>query len=132
MSQKKIFLVFLAISTVSLLLHHGGHLSWTMGAFHIGCPALSSHPAPGLKPKHTNVVFLKTHKTASSTMQNLLFRFAERNKPHGGDAVQACSHQFCYPRSFTSHFVHPHTLPPNIIASHMRFNKAELAAADAQ
>ncbi|KAL7374718.1 hypothetical protein ABVT39_006005 [Epinephelus coioides] len=126
MSQKKIFLVFVAISTVSLLLHHGGHLSWTMEAFHLGCPALRSHPAPGLKPKHTNVAFLKTHKTASTTMQNLLFRFAERNNLTVALPVQACSHQFCYPRSFTAHFVHPHTLPPNIITSHMRFNKAEL------
>nr|XP_019964256.1 PREDICTED: galactose-3-O-sulfotransferase 3-like [Paralichthys olivaceus] len=126
MSQRKIFLIFVAISTVSLLLHHGGHLSWTMDAFHLGCPAIQSHPAPGLKPKHTNVAFLKTHKTASTTMQNLLFRFAERNNLTAALPVQACSHQFCYPRSFTSHFVHPHTLPPNIITSHMRFNKAEL------
>ncbi|XP_047451564.1 galactose-3-O-sulfotransferase 3 [Mugil cephalus] len=126
MSQKKIFLVFLAISTVSLLLHHGGHLSWTIEALHLGCPALSSHPSPGLKPKHTNVVFLKTHKTASTTMQNLLFRFAERNNLTVALPVQACSHQFCYPRSFTSHFVHPHTLPPNIVTNHMRFNKPEL------
>ncbi|KAM8747582.1 galactose-3-O-sulfotransferase 3 [Acanthopagrus schlegelii] len=126
MSQKKIFLVVVAISTVSLLLHHGGHLSWTMEAFYLGCPALRAHPAPSLKPKHTNVAFLKTHKTASSTMQNLLFRFAERNNLTVALPVQACSHQFCYPHSFTSHFVHPHTLPPNIITNHMRFNRAEL------
>ncbi|XP_056156807.1 galactose-3-O-sulfotransferase 3 [Lampris incognitus] len=126
MSQKKIFLVFVAISTVSLLLHHGGHLSWTMEAFHLGCSTLRSHPSPGLKPKHTSVAFLKTHKTASTTMQNLLFRFAERNNLTVALPVQACGHQFCYPRSFTSHFVHPHTLPPSIITSHMRFNRAEL------
>ncbi|XP_029382787.1 galactose-3-O-sulfotransferase 3 [Echeneis naucrates] len=126
MSQKKIFLVIIAISTVSLLLHHGGHFSWPMEAFHLGCPSLRSHPATGLKPKSTNVAFLKTHKTASTTMQNLLFRFAERNNLTVALPVQACSHQFCYPRVFTSHFVHPHTMPPNIITSHMRFNKAEL------
>ncbi|XP_060922559.1 galactose-3-O-sulfotransferase 3 [Limanda limanda] len=126
MSQRKIFLVLVAISTVSLLLHHGGHLSWTMEAFHLGCPSIQSHPSVGLKPKHTNVVFLKTHKTASTTMQNMLFRFAERHNLTAALPVQACSHQFCYPRSFTSHFVHPHTLPPNIITSHMRFNRAEL------
>lgn len=98
----------------------------TMEAFNLGCPALRSHPAPGLKPKHHNVVFLKTHKTASSTMQNLLFRFAERNNLTVALPIQACGHQFCYARTFTSHFVHPHTLPPNIITNHMRFNKAEL------
>nr|XP_020475401.1 galactose-3-O-sulfotransferase 3 isoform X2 [Monopterus albus] len=97
-----------------------------MEVFHLGCPALHSHTGPGLKPKHTNVAFLKTHKTASTTMQNMFFRFAERNNLTVALPVQACTHQFCYPRSFTSHFVHPHTLPPNIITSHMRFNKAEL------
>ncbi|XP_026169007.1 galactose-3-O-sulfotransferase 3 [Mastacembelus armatus] len=126
MLQKKIFLVVVAISTVSLLLHQGSHLSWTIEGFYLGCPALRSHPAPGLKPKHTNVAFLKTHKTASTTMQNVLFRFAERNRLMVALPVQACSHQFCYPRPFTTRFVHPHTVPPNIITSHMRFNKTEL------
>ncbi|KAJ8007923.1 hypothetical protein DPEC_G00099220 [Dallia pectoralis] len=111
MSQKKIFLVFVAISTVSLLLHHGGHFSWTMEAFHLGCSSLRPHPSS--KPKHTNVAFLKTHKTASTTMQNLLFRFAERNNLTVALPVQTCGHQFCYPRAFNSHLVHPHTLPPN-------------------
>uniref|UniRef100_UPI0037E6F9C2 galactose-3-O-sulfotransferase 3 n=1 Tax=Semicossyphus pulcher TaxID=241346 RepID=UPI0037E6F9C2 len=126
MSQKKIFLICVAISTVSLLLHHGGHLNWTMEAFHLSCPGLRSHHVWSQKPKHTNVAFLKTHKTASSTMQNLLFRFAERNNVTVALPIQACSHQFCYPRTFTSHFVHPHTIPPNIITNHMRFNKLEL------
>lgn len=97
-----------------------------MEPFYFNCPSLQSHPAPGLKPKHTNVAFLKTHKTASSTMQNLLFRFAERNNLTVALPVQSCAHQFCYPHTFTSHYVHPHTLPPNIITNHMRFNKAEL------
>lgn len=97
-----------------------------MEPFYFSCPSLQSHPAAGLKPKHTNVAFLKTHKTASSTMQNLLFRFAERNNLTVALPVQTCEHQFCYPQMFTSHFVHPHTMPPNIITNHMRFNKAEL------
>lgn len=97
-----------------------------MEPFYLSCPSLQSRPTPGLKPKHTNVAFLKTHKTASSTMQNLLFRFAERNNLTVALPVQACDHQFCYPETFHSHYVHPHTLPPNIISNHMRFNKAEL------
>ncbi|CAL8383845.1 unnamed protein product [Arctogadus glacialis] len=44
-----------------------------MEAFSLGCPVLCSPPSPCLEPKHTHVAFLKTHKTASSTMQNLLF-----------------------------------------------------------
>eukprot|EP00066_Takifugu_rubripes_P030297 XP_011619563.1 PREDICTED: galactose-3-O-sulfotransferase 3-like [Takifugu rubripes] len=84
MLRKKIFLFIVAISTLSLLLHQGIHSSWIMEPFYFSCPSLQSHPAPGLKPKHTNVAFLKTHKTASSTMQNLLFRFAEGKKLEGG------------------------------------------------
>uniref|UniRef100_A0A8C6WXR5 Galactose-3-O-sulfotransferase 3 n=1 Tax=Neogobius melanostomus TaxID=47308 RepID=A0A8C6WXR5_9GOBI len=122
MWQKKIFLFFVIISTVSLLLHHGGHWSWSIKSFHFGCPSVPRGP----RVKHTDVVFLKTHKTASSTMQNLLFRFAERHNLTVALPVPACGHQFCYPRTFTSHFVHPHTLPPNIVTNHMRFNKAEL------
>uniref|UniRef100_A0A3Q3BE17 Galactose-3-O-sulfotransferase 3 n=1 Tax=Kryptolebias marmoratus TaxID=37003 RepID=A0A3Q3BE17_KRYMA len=113
MSQKKIFLVLLVICTISFLL--------TMEAFHLRCPTLHS-----LKPKHTNIVFLKTHKTASSTMQNILFRFAERNNLTMALPKLNCGHQFCYPQFFSSHFVHPHTLPPNMISSHMRFNKTAL------
>ncbi|CAL8377936.1 unnamed protein product [Gadus morhua 'NCC'] len=127
MIRKKIFLAFVVISTVSLLLHHGGHLeSWTMEAFYLGCPVLCSLPSPCLEPKHTHVAFLKTHKTASSTMQNLLFRFAERHNLTVALPIQSCGHQFCYPRTFTSHFVHPHTLPPSIVTNHMRFSRAEL------
>lgn len=90
--------------------------------FHFGC----SHQSSGTKTKNINVVFLKTHKTASTTMQNILFRFAERNNLTVALPVQACGHQFCYPRSFSSHFVHLHTLRPNLITNHMRFNKTAL------
>nr|XP_054603456.1 galactose-3-O-sulfotransferase 3 isoform X2 [Nothobranchius furzeri] len=123
MSQKKIFLVLLFICTVSLLLHN---FSWTIEDLHLGCPTLHARLASGLKPKHTNIVFLKTHKTASSTMQNMLFRFAELNNLMMALPKPNCGHQFCYPQFFSSHFVHPHTLPPNMITSHMRFNKTAL------
>nr|XP_057922789.1 galactose-3-O-sulfotransferase 3 [Doryrhamphus excisus] len=126
MPQKKIFLVFMVVAMVTLLLHGGGHWSRTTQDLHSNCPAPCSHCAATLKAKHTNVAFLKTHKTASTTVQNLLFRFAERNNLTVALPRQACSHQFCYPRSFSAHFVHPHTLPPNIISSHMRFKEAEV------
>ncbi|XP_028841554.1 galactose-3-O-sulfotransferase 3 [Denticeps clupeoides] len=130
MSQKKIFLVLVAISTVSLLLHHGGHLSWTMEAFSLSCPALrflhSPLGAAGNKAKHTSIAFLKTHKTASTTVQNMLFRFAERHNLTVALPVQTCDHQFCYPHPFSGRFVHPHTTPADIITSHMRLDRAEL------
>ncbi|XP_068612197.1 galactose-3-O-sulfotransferase 3 [Brachionichthys hirsutus] len=126
MIQKKIFLLIIVIATVSVLVHHGSLLSWTMDAFYFGCPSIRSNLILAQKPKHTNVAFLKTHKTASSTMQNLFFRFAERHNLTVALPIQSCGHQFCYPYSFNTHFVHPHTIPPNIIASHMRFSKKEL------
>ncbi|XP_064181822.1 galactose-3-O-sulfotransferase 3 [Anguilla rostrata] len=125
MSQKKFFLVLLVISSVSLLLHHGGHFSWTIKAF-LGCPSLRPLPSSGLKAKHTSVAFLKTHKTASTTVQNILFRFAERHNLTVALPVQACAHQFCYPRPFSARFVHPHTVPARVVASHMRLNASEL------
>ncbi|XP_036379043.1 galactose-3-O-sulfotransferase 3-like isoform X2 [Megalops cyprinoides] len=120
MSHKKVFIVLLAVSSLSLLLHHGGHF-WTMKAFNVTCSVTLPQPS-----KHTSVGFLKTHKTASSTIQNMLFRFAERHNLTVALPVQACDHQFCYPRPFSGRFVHPHTLPPNIITSHMRFNLSQL------
>ncbi|XP_033839283.1 galactose-3-O-sulfotransferase 3-like [Periophthalmus magnuspinnatus] len=81
-------------------------------------------PNRDLRPKHTNVVFLKTHKTASSTMQNMLFRFAERHNLTV--AIPKADFQFSYPNRFQASSVHPYTLPPNIITNHMRFNKKEL------
>ncbi|XP_061566095.1 galactose-3-O-sulfotransferase 3-like [Cololabis saira] len=97
-----------------------------METFDFGYSTLPSDPAPGLKPKHTNIVFLKTHKTASSTMQNVLFRFAERKNLTVALPVQSCRHQFCYPSILKSDFVHPHTLPANIITNDMHFSKTAL------
>ncbi|KAK1797283.1 hypothetical protein P4O66_008658, partial [Electrophorus voltai] len=134
MSQKKLFLVLVAVTTISFLLHHGGHLSWTLEAFRMGCSSMrSSLPSvDGVstssrgRPKHTSVAFLKTHKTASTTVQNMLFRFAERNNLTVGLPITACDHQFCYPRLFSRNFVHPHTTPPDIVTSHMRFSHSEV------
>lgn len=96
----------------------------TMEVFRMNCPPTNSQNSATVK--HTNVVFLKTHKTASSTVQNILFRFAERNNLTVALPVTPCDHQFCYPRMFSSHFIHPHTIPPNIVTSHLRFGHSEL------
>uniref|UniRef100_A0A3B3TSD8 Galactose-3-O-sulfotransferase 3 n=1 Tax=Poecilia latipinna TaxID=48699 RepID=A0A3B3TSD8_9TELE len=110
--QKKIFLALIVICTVRLK-----NKPTT-------CEKIKNKQCR--PPKHTHIVFLKTHKTASTTMQNILFRFAERNNLMVALPVQACGHQFCYPRTFSSHFVHLHTLRPNLITNHMRFNKTAL------
>lgn len=72
------------------------------------------------------MAFLKTHKTASSTVQNILFRFAENHKLTVALPIEICGNRFCYPQKFSTSFVHPRLPRPNIIASHMRFNKLEL------
>ncbi|CAI5798054.1 -galactosegalactose-3-O-sulfotransferase-O-sulfotransferase 3 [Podarcis lilfordi] len=121
MSRKKAILLLLAFSTGTLLLHQSAHLGW----FPKSAPFSCAPPSPP-RLKHTAVAFLKTHKTASTTVQNLLFRFAERHNLTVALPHHTCDHQFCYPRNFSARFVHPYTLPPRLIASHLRFNREEL------
>ncbi|KAF7229950.1 galactose-3-O-sulfotransferase 3-like [Nothobranchius furzeri] len=125
MLQKKKFVVLL-ICAVSFVVFNNFLFNWAMEAAHLGGSILCSRLTPDLKPKHTNVAFLKTHKTASSTMQNILFRFAEFNNLTMALPKPNCGHQFCYPHFFSTEFVHPQTQQPNMIANHMRFNESAL------
>lgn len=97
----------------------------TMEVFRLNCPLMNSLKT-GTAVKHTNVFFLKTHKTASTTVQNIFFRFAEHNNLMVALPANPCDHQFCYPHIFSSHFIHPHTMPPNIVTNHLRFSRSEL------
>eukprot|EP00062_Callorhinchus_milii_P016944 gi/632968819/ref/XP_007900739.1/ PREDICTED: galactose-3-O-sulfotransferase 2-like [Callorhinchus milii] len=75
----------------------------------------------------THVVFLKTHKTGSSTVLNILYRFGDKRnltfalprKPHLG-----------YPHPFQAKYVRDFglnsTLVYHIICNHMRFNVNEV------
>ncbi|XP_008323358.1 galactose-3-O-sulfotransferase 3-like [Cynoglossus semilaevis] len=90
------------------------------------CPTLQSQPGSPLRNKHTNIVFLKTHKTSGTTIQNILFRFADHHNLTVALPKQNYVNLFGYPRSFSNQFVHPHTLPANIICNVLRFNKTEL------
>uniref|UniRef100_A0A8C8VF57 Galactose-3-O-sulfotransferase 3 n=1 Tax=Pelusios castaneus TaxID=367368 RepID=A0A8C8VF57_9SAUR len=119
--KKALLLLLLALSSLSVLIHQSAHLSWSPKPSSLNCP-----PTSLPRPKHTSVAFLKTHKTAGTTVQNILFRFAERHNVTVALPHHACDHQFCYPRNFSARFVHPHTLPPRIIASHLRFQRHEL------
>ncbi|XP_069500995.1 galactose-3-O-sulfotransferase 3 [Ambystoma mexicanum] len=120
MSRKRILLVLVAFSMLSLLLHQTSHLHWYPKILYYQCAATAG------APKHTAIAFLKTHKTASTTVQNILFRFAEKHNVTVALPHHSCDHQFCYPRNFSARFVHPYTLPPRIITNHMRFNASEL------
>ncbi|XP_061568366.1 galactose-3-O-sulfotransferase 3 [Cololabis saira] len=79
------------------------------------------------KTRTPPVVFLKTHKTGSSTVQNLLFRMGEQKR--ATFAFPSYTFQFSYPDKFKAEFVEK--LPkdsPNfdIICSHMRLDVDEL------
>ncbi|XP_030350795.1 galactose-3-O-sulfotransferase 2-like [Strigops habroptila] len=80
------------------------------------------------KPKR-DIVFLKVHKSASSTVMNILFRFGETHNltfafPIGG------GNQLFYPRHFLANFVQgfspwsPQRF--NILCHHMRFLQPEV------
>ncbi|XP_008175659.4 galactose-3-O-sulfotransferase 2 [Chrysemys picta bellii] len=83
-----------------------------------------------LRPSHpqTNAMFLKTHKTASSTIMNILFRFAEKHNltlalPAGQN------YHLGYPHHFMAQFVEGFKTMGqsyNIMCNHMRFNLPEV------
>lgn len=75
-----------------------------------------------------NLMFLKTHKAASSTILNILLRFGEKNGlkfalPHGRN-------DFSYPSPFVRMYVKEYRPGAcfNIICNHMRFNASEVKA----
>lgn len=76
-----------------------------------------------------SIVFLKTHKTGSSTIQNILFRFSERHQLTV--AFPLYSYQFAYPERFSRAFVEdlPRGAPRfNLLCSHMRLDVGEAQA----
>ncbi|XP_062873805.1 galactosylceramide sulfotransferase [Trichomycterus rosablanca] len=74
-----------------------------------------------------DVMFMKTHKTASSTILNILFRFGEKHRLKF--AFPNSRNDFFYPSSF--HHSQVRDYGPgmcfNIMCNHMRFNEAEVA-----
>ncbi|KAJ7417940.1 Galactose-3-O-sulfotransferase 2 [Willisornis vidua] len=76
----------------------------------------------------TNVMFLKTHKTASSTVLNIMFRFAERYNLTVALPADQLLH-LGYPRTFLAQFVEDFEAIGqnyNIMCNHMRFNPSEV------
>ncbi|XP_075993754.1 galactose-3-O-sulfotransferase 2 [Genypterus blacodes] len=81
------------------------------------------------QPK-SHIMFLKTHKTASSTILNILYRYGESRNltfalPVNGEK------QLFYPHFFASHFVEGvgsrSVKEFHIMCNHMRFRKHEVA-----
>uniref|UniRef100_A0A3P9L7C4 Galactose-3-O-sulfotransferase 1b n=1 Tax=Oryzias latipes TaxID=8090 RepID=A0A3P9L7C4_ORYLA len=86
----------------------------------------SQAPTSNCSPK-TNIMFMKTHKTASSTILNILFRFGEKHKLKF--AFPDKRNDFFYPSPFQASLVKDYRPGGcyNIVCNHMRFNHQEVA-----
>ncbi|XP_040002706.1 galactosylceramide sulfotransferase-like [Xiphias gladius] len=74
-----------------------------------------------------DIMFMKTHKTASSTVLNILLRFGEKHKLKF--AFPNSRNDFFYPSPFQHTHVRGHKsgMCFNIMCNHMRFNAPEVA-----
>lgn len=81
------------------------------------------------QPK-SHIFFLKTHKTASSTILNILYRYGESRNLTFALPLNKNSQLF-YPYFFASHFVEGVSSRSvkefNIMCNHMRFRKSEVS-----
>ncbi|XP_029472584.1 galactose-3-O-sulfotransferase 2-like isoform X1 [Rhinatrema bivittatum] len=76
----------------------------------------------------TNIMFLKTHKTAGSTVLNILYRFVENHNLTVALPV-AKMHIFHYPRPFKAAYVDgfPNIWQKyNVMCNHMKFDNTEV------
>lgn len=84
-------------------------------------------PSLGSCRPHTHIMFLKTHKTASSTVLNMLYRFGEE---HSLRFALPLGYQLGYPLPFNAHRVKgyqgPGAVEFHIMGNHMRFYKPEV------
>ncbi|TNN45189.1 Galactose-3-O-sulfotransferase 4 [Liparis tanakae] len=84
-------------------------------------------PSLGSCQPHTHIMFLKTHKTASSTVLNMLSRFGEERDLR---FALPLGYQLGYPLPFNAHRVKgyrgPRAVEFHIMGNHMRFNRPEV------
>lgn len=88
-------------------------------------------------PPVTNIMFLKTHKTASSTMLNILYRFSESHNLSVALPKNSMVH-LGYPWLFVAHFYvegmeqnGPQNHHFNVMCNHLRFNFPEVGNVEA-
>ncbi|XP_059193075.1 galactosylceramide sulfotransferase-like [Centropristis striata] len=74
-----------------------------------------------------DIMFMKTHKTGSSTFLNILFRFGEKHRLKF--AFPTSRNDFFYPSSFQRTYVQGYKsgMCFNIMCNHMRFSGTEVA-----
>ena len=73
-----------------------------------------------------NVLFLKTHKTGSSTMTNILNRYGDNRDLLFALPVGSKSYHFYWPRGFLLRYTMAFGRAPNILCNHARYNKAPM------
>lgn len=83
---------------------------------------LLSVTPPSCKPVN-NILFLKTHKTGSSTVTNILNRYGDSRDLLFAVPALAKSYTFNWPHSFVLKYFQPVWRAPNILCNHARFNK---------
>uniref|UniRef100_A0A8C4P3K5 Galactose-3-O-sulfotransferase 2 n=1 Tax=Dromaius novaehollandiae TaxID=8790 RepID=A0A8C4P3K5_DRONO len=105
-------------------------LVFLSGFFHVNKSILSAELVTSLTPccVKTNIMFLKTHKTTSSTILNILFQFTEKHNLTIALPADQLVH-LGYPETFMTRFVEEfQTIGQNynIMCNHLRFNHLEV------
>ncbi|XP_031564586.1 galactose-3-O-sulfotransferase 3-like [Actinia tenebrosa] len=70
-----------------------------------------------------DIMFLKTHKTGSSTLTNIMNRYADSRELNVVIPAQDEVYTFYWPYKFQLNFIAPLNNFPNILCNHARFNK---------
>ncbi|XP_019955617.2 galactose-3-O-sulfotransferase 4 isoform X1 [Paralichthys olivaceus] len=123
----KALLLFVAIAFASQLLGVIFNKSVQPAAHSIFSSPDAQGPSLGSCQPHTHIMFLKTHKTASSTVLNMLYRFGEERNLR---FALPMGYQLGYPLPFNAHRVKgyqgPGAMEFHIMGNHMRFNMLEV------
>ncbi|XP_022077338.1 galactose-3-O-sulfotransferase 4 isoform X1 [Acanthochromis polyacanthus] len=123
----KALLLFAAIAFAGQLLGVIFNKSVQPAAHSIFSSPDAQGPSLGSCQPHTHIMFLKTHKTASSTVLNMLYRFGEERNLR---FALPLGYQLGYPLPFNAHRVKgyrgPRAIEFHIMGNHMRFNKLEV------
>ncbi|KAL9975295.1 hypothetical protein ACROYT_G012447 [Oculina patagonica] len=87
----------------------------------IDMPSRDVTPSP-CKPVN-NILFLKTHKTGSSTVTNILNRYGDTRDLMFALPSVRVTYSFFWPRPFQLRFAQAFGRAPNILCNHARYNR---------
>ena len=86
---------------------------------------MDSNTATPCRPVN-NVLFLKTHKTGSSTLTNILNRYGDNRDLLFALPARSKAYHFYWPRPFLLKYTLVYGRVPNILCNHARYNKAPM------